>query len=111
MFFSGLLLSGLAALSGAHALSIGNSTLGRACGTTPSAAQVAAFEAHFAAHKVVPSATKAAATATINIYYHVIQSSTALAGGNVPYVFFQSAAPELPLTIRPVTRSCRRRRT
>lgn len=85
MFFSGLLLTSLTAISGVSALSVGNSTFGRACGTTPSVAEVAAMEAHFATHKVVATKTTGAKLASpINVYYHVIQSSTALAGGNVP---------------------------
>ena len=92
MFFSAALLTaltGFLALSGARALAVGNSTTGRLCGTTPSAAEVAAFEAHFAAHKVaVPTraSTAAAAVATLNIYFHVVYSSTALSGGYVPCV-------------------------
>ena len=92
MFFSATLLTaftGLLSLSGASALAVSNNATARLCGTTPSAAEVAAFEAHFAAHKVaVPTraSTSAAAVATLNIYFHVIRSGAALNQGNVPCV-------------------------
>ncbi|KAI0029635.1 metalloprotease [Vararia minispora EC-137] len=61
-----------------------NSTVGRACGTFISDDRVAEAEAHFLANKVAPSTFAAATTATIQVYFHVIQSSTSLSGGNLP---------------------------
>lgn len=43
------------------------------------------MEADFAAKKVEVPEAKALA-ATIPVFFHVIQSSTSLSGGNVPYV-------------------------
>jgi hypothetical protein len=65
-----LLALGVAA---ANALVVNNATVvPRLCGSNPSAAEIAKAEAHFAANKIVPSpSVNAAATATINVYYHV----------------------------------------
>lgn len=79
--FATVLLASVAAVQG---LVVGNSTVvGRTCGSTPSQAQVAAFEAHFAAHKVTPVAAKAAAAKVISVYFHVVQSGTATTQGAV----------------------------
>jgi len=57
----------------------------RTCGNELNPEQVAAMEADFAAKKVeVPEADFKALAATIPVYFHVIQSSTSLSGGNVP---------------------------
>ncbi|KAG8698004.1 hypothetical protein FRC09_007507 [Ceratobasidium sp. 395] len=58
--------------------------MGRTCGSTPSDAFVAAAEAHFAANKISPKAGAGAFAATINVYWHVIYSSTTTANGYVP---------------------------
>ncbi|KAH6914021.1 metalloprotease [Coprinopsis sp. MPI-PUGE-AT-0042] len=52
------------------------------CGTTITDEQVAAKEAHFEAHRVVSSAVSTQAI-TINVYFHVVASSTALSGGYI----------------------------
>ncbi|QRW08175.1 extracellular metalloprotease [Ceratobasidium sp. AG-Ba] len=74
------------ALSVGSALAIPfqNMTIGRTCGSTPSAEFVAAAEAHFAANKVSPKAQPGTFAATIPVYWHVIYSSTALSGGYIP---------------------------
>jgi hypothetical protein len=61
-----------------------NSTvpLRRTCGTTITDEQLIAAEAHFAQHKVTPSAQIAAAP--ISIYFHVVSQDSTLAGGNIP---------------------------
>jgi len=64
------------------ATSFNGTFIGRACGSHPSAAEVAAAEKHFAEHKVAAKANVAAAT--VSVYFHVIYSSTSLSGGYVP---------------------------
>jgi hypothetical protein len=54
--------------------------LSRNCGTTITPEQVEAAEAHFSANKVITPA----ASAPIDVYFHVIQSGTTLADGNIP---------------------------
>lgn len=58
------------------------SLLSRNCGTNITPEQVQAAEAHFLANKVTNLA--AVAAAPIDVYFHVIQSGTTLATGNVP---------------------------
>ncbi|QRV79296.1 extracellular metalloprotease [Ceratobasidium sp. AG-Ba] len=59
-------------------------TIGRTCGSTPSAEFVAAAESHFAANKVSPKTQVGTFAATINVYWHVIYSATTVAGGYIP---------------------------
>lgn len=59
--------------------------MNRLCGNELTDDEVAVLEADFAAKKVDVSANRALA-ATIPVHFHVIQESTALSGGNVPYV-------------------------
>ncbi|KAH7345493.1 metalloprotease [Rhizoctonia solani] len=55
------------------------------CASTPSAEEVAAAEAHFASHKVSAKlGPNAKFAATIPVYWHVIQSGTAVSQGNIP---------------------------
>jgi len=80
----------LALVGATQAAVIGNLTAPvitkRTCGSHLSDAAFAAAEAHFAAHKITPTGTAsaAAATKTLNVYWHVIYASTALSGGYVP---------------------------
>lgn len=50
----------------------------RACGTTITAEQIVAAEAHFAQHKVQPAAVAAVSpnAGTISVYFHVVYKST-----------------------------------
>ncbi|KAI0068957.1 hypothetical protein BV25DRAFT_1910685 [Artomyces pyxidatus] len=60
-----------------------NSTITvRKCGTTISDERLIAAEEYFALHKVTPFFDPFA-TATVNVYYHVISEDDTLAGGNV----------------------------
>ncbi|KAJ3511513.1 hypothetical protein NLJ89_g4050 [Agrocybe chaxingu] len=52
------------------------------CGTYISDEQIAAAEADFQAHKVVPTAKLLAAT--VPVYFHVVTRDSTLSGGNVP---------------------------
>ncbi|ESK89421.1 metalloprotease [Moniliophthora roreri MCA 2997] len=61
----------------------GNITRSR-CDTLISDERILAVEQHFAANKVDPSSSSAAAAAPINIYFHVIREDATLVGGNVP---------------------------
>ncbi|KAJ1311906.1 hypothetical protein OPQ81_010366 [Rhizoctonia solani] len=54
------------------------------CASTPSAAEIEAAEAHFAAHKVSAKTTANAKLASIPVYWHVIQAGTSLSQGNTP---------------------------
>ena len=56
------------------------------------------MEARFQAKKVEP--TDAKAQGVINVYWHVIYSSTALSGGYIPYVSLRNA-PYLLVSLRP----------
>ncbi|QRV87838.1 extracellular metalloprotease [Ceratobasidium sp. AG-Ba] len=56
----------------------------RACGSYLSDAAAIAAEAHFAAHKVSPKAGAGTFATVIPVYWHVIQSGSALNQGNVP---------------------------
>ncbi|QRV72971.1 extracellular metalloprotease [Ceratobasidium sp. AG-Ba] len=58
--------------------------ISRACGSYLSDAAAAAAEAHFAVHKVSPKAGAGAFAAVIPVYWHVIQSGSALNQGNIP---------------------------
>jgi len=70
----------------ALALPSGNSTVPRICGSNPSEEKVNAAEAHF--KSLLQSNSKAphalAASATIPVYFHIIQSGTSLSQGHVP---------------------------
>ncbi|KAI0722191.1 metalloprotease [Cerioporus squamosus] len=55
----------------------------RTCGTTISPEKLLAHEAHFQANKVAKTEA-AAATATVNVFWHVISQDSTLAGGNIP---------------------------
>jgi hypothetical protein len=82
------LLAGAAAVRGL-VMPTHNATIARACGSHLDDVTVAAMEADFVQKKVqfkTSPTSNAAATATIGIYYHVIYSSTSVAGGYVPYV-------------------------
>ncbi|CAE6459458.1 unnamed protein product [Rhizoctonia solani] len=70
-------------ISAALAAPYYNHTVARTCGNEPNTEFVAAAEAHFAANKI---SLKAGSTfaATVQVYWHVIQSGTTLAQGNVP---------------------------
>lgn len=57
----------------------------RTCGSELTAEQVAHMEADFAAKKVA-APEMSVASATIPVYFHVIQEDSTLSGGNVPYV-------------------------
>jgi hypothetical protein len=64
-----------------------NSTfVGRACASHPTDEKVAAYEAHFAAHKLEKDAAslKPLASSTIPVYFHVVSKDSTTAGGNVP---------------------------
>lgn len=82
-----MLFSAISALvlsaSSALALPSLNATIPRLCGTVHSTEKIVAAEAHFAANKVEAKVSKAAA-ATVSVYWHVIQSGTALTQGNIP---------------------------
>ncbi|QRV75730.1 extracellular metalloprotease [Ceratobasidium sp. AG-Ba] len=55
------------------------------CASSPSDDIIAAAEAHFAANKISPKTDASAKfAATIQVYWHVIQSGTALTQGNIP---------------------------
>jgi hypothetical protein len=56
----------------------------RGCGTSISASQIKAAEAHFAANKVVPTESFAALAATVSVHFHVVAAGTTLAQGYVP---------------------------
>ncbi|KAG8703478.1 hypothetical protein FRC08_002809 [Ceratobasidium sp. 394] len=83
MFFSTLSVLVLG-VGSALAAPFQNATIGRTCGFTPSNAFVAAAEAHFAANKVSPKAGAGTFAATIQVYWHVIYSSTSVSGGYIP---------------------------
>jgi hypothetical protein len=55
----------------------------RTCGSEVSAERLAKMEADFSAKKVSYKES-AAAAATVNVYFHVIQKDSTLSGGNVP---------------------------
>jgi hypothetical protein len=81
------LLASAAAVQGLVAsLPVHNATLGRTCGSHLDQAVVNKMEADFNAKKVAfaPSSTSKLAASPIQIYFHVIYSSTAVAGGYVP---------------------------
>ncbi|KAF9450893.1 metalloprotease [Macrolepiota fuliginosa MF-IS2] len=79
--FKSVLLGTLLAASAVFA--IPSNLTRRTCGSELSDAQVAHFEADFAAKKVaVPEVSIFAAT--IPVYFHVIQKDTTLSGGNIP---------------------------
>lgn len=57
------------------------------CGTAISDEKLVANEAHFVANMVSKEAFKvdaAAATATVNVYFHVISKDSTTSGGNIP---------------------------
>ncbi|KAF9569388.1 metalloprotease [Agrocybe pediades] len=82
--FSSTLFSVLLGVSAVLATPFNATATRRTCGTTISDEKLALAEAHFQAHKVTPSSFAAASAATINVYFHVIQKDTTLAGGNIP---------------------------
>ncbi|KAF8607501.1 Metalloprotease [Ceratobasidium sp. AG-I] len=81
-----MLFSAISALvlgaSSAFALPSLNATIPRLCGTVHNTEKIGAAEAHFTANKV--SAKVNAAATTVSVYWHVIQSGTALTQGNIP---------------------------
>ncbi|KAG9091502.1 hypothetical protein FRC06_000539 [Ceratobasidium sp. 370] len=79
MLFTALSVLALG-MSSALAAPFSNATI---CGTTISADAIAAAEAHFAEHKVSFKA-RAEFAATIQVYWHVIQSGANLTQGNIP---------------------------
>lgn len=89
------LLAALAALSSAQAKHHHASTAltARNCGSTPSAAKVLKAETHFqsvlaggagASRAHALKSVGALSAPTIPVYWHIVRSSTALSGGNVP---------------------------
>ncbi|KAJ2915016.1 hypothetical protein MD484_g5383, partial [Candolleomyces efflorescens] len=56
----------------------------RGCGTTISASQIKAAEAHFAANKVVPAESFSGLAATISVHFHVVAAGTTLSQGYIP---------------------------
>ncbi|RXW25827.1 hypothetical protein EST38_g43 [Candolleomyces aberdarensis] len=56
----------------------------RGCGTSISASQIKAAEAHFAANQVVPTESFAGLAPTVSVHFHVVTAGTTLAQGNVP---------------------------
>jgi hypothetical protein len=56
----------------------------RACGSYLSDSAIATAEAHFAANKVSAKADAGTFAAVIPVYWHVIQSGTAVTQGNIP---------------------------
>ncbi|KAI0723039.1 metalloprotease [Earliella scabrosa] len=54
----------------------------RSCGTTITDEKILAHETHFKANVVKTNAT--AATAIVNVYWHVISQDSTLQGGNIP---------------------------
>ena len=62
-----------------------NDDLARACASHPSDEKVAAYEAHFAAHKLEANAASLTPlAASIPVYFHVISKDSTTSGGNVP---------------------------
>ncbi|TFK92951.1 metalloprotease [Polyporus arcularius HHB13444] len=70
----------LLAVSGALA---GPAIAPRTCGTTISEEKLLAHEAHFQANKIAKTEA-AAATATVNVFWHVVMQDSTLDGGNIP---------------------------
>ncbi|CAE6339127.1 unnamed protein product, partial [Rhizoctonia solani] len=55
------------------------------CASTPSAAEIAAAEAHFVSHQIsAKTGANAKFAASIPVYWHVVQSGTALSQGSIP---------------------------
>ncbi|KAF8974670.1 metalloprotease [Flammula alnicola] len=82
--FSSTVLGFILSVSAVLATPLNATVSRRVCGTTISDEKLAAAEAHFQAHKVVPNSLAVAATKTVNVYFHVISQDSTLAGGNVP---------------------------
>ncbi|KAH9927115.1 metalloprotease [Epithele typhae] len=78
------LLLATVAFASPAALNSTAAPLRRVCGTSISDEKLAAAEAHFTANKVEAPSSLVAATATIKLYWHVIQASSSLSGGNIP---------------------------
>ena len=74
----------VAAATAVVALPNNSTVVPRACGAYLSDSAVAAAEAHFAANKVSPKADAGTFAAVIPVYWHVIQSGTAVTQGNIP---------------------------
>jgi hypothetical protein len=72
------------AASVAVALPNNSTIIPRACGSYLSDSAIAAAEAHFAANKVSAKADAGTFAAVIPVYWHVIQSGTAVTQGNIP---------------------------
>jgi hypothetical protein len=72
----------------------------RTCGSTPSAAQIKLAEADFTEKKGLSVLSEGATiqAATIQVYWHVIQSGTSRAQGNIPYALNIVAQCFRPLT-------------
>lgn len=56
----------------------------RACGSYLSDSAIAVAEAHFAANKVSAKADAGTFAAAVPVYWHVVQSGTAVTQGNIP---------------------------
>ncbi|KAI0322948.1 hypothetical protein OF83DRAFT_1089869 [Amylostereum chailletii] len=63
---------------------VNTTTTVRTCGTSISEEKLIAAEQHFQANKAVRNTSLAAATATIDVYFHVISKDSTTAGGNIP---------------------------